>query len=112
MASKTAFISERYYSGIGNLDKRQHIEMNPGKEGGAAMIVTKHGIKVVAYVHTADGLKDVDEELTPEQRKKLANHIKCTWLNHLYRGKAVFFPEEEGPGDERTDCHGPCGASQ
>ena len=71
------------------------------------MIVTKHGIKVVAYVHTADGLKDVDEELTPEQRKKLADHIKCTWLNHLYRGKAVFFPEEEEPEDERTDCHGP-----
>ena len=58
------------------------------------MIVTKHGIKVVAYVHTADGLKDVDEDLTPEQRKKLADHVKCTWLNYLYRGKAVFFPEE------------------
>lgn len=62
------------------------------------MIVTKHGIKVVAYVHTADGLKDVDEELTPEQRKKLADHVKCTWLNHLFRGKAVFFPAEEGEG--------------
>lgn len=101
MASKTAFISEGYFSGNGNRDKRRHIEMNPGKEGGTAMIVTKHGIKVVAYVHTADGLKDVDEELTPEQRKKLANHIKCTWLNHLYRGKAVFYPEEKGPEDER-----------
>ena len=64
------------------------------------MIVTKHGIKVVAYVHTAEGLKDVDEELKPEQRKKLAAHVKCTWLNHLYRGRAEFFPAEEEAAEQ------------
>lgn len=67
----------------------------------AAMITTKHGIRVVAYVHTAEGLKDVDE-LSPAQRKTLADHVLCTWMNEIYRGKAIFFSageREESAGD-------------
>lgn len=57
------------------------------------MIVTKSGIKVVAYVHTAEGLKDVDE-LNAEEKTRLGQQITCTWLNALYAGKAEFYVDE------------------
>ena len=87
------------------------------------MIVTKSGIRVISYVHTERGLVDCDE-LTPEEKVKAATAIKLKWCNELYRGKAVFeveaspspaaaaAPSPAGGGKERTDCHGPFGASQ
>ena len=63
------------------------------------MLVTKSGIKVVSYVHTADGLKDFDE-LAPEDKARAATEIALTYLNTLYRGKAVFERMEEDPNEE------------
>ena len=50
-------------------------------------------IKVVEYVHTAEGVKPV-EALGAEQREKFRRWLLCTWLNGLYLGKAVaYYPE-------------------
>ena len=53
------------------------------------MLVTKNGIRVVSYVHTERGLIDFDD-LAPEEQARAATAIKQTYLNELYRGKAVF----------------------
>lgn len=58
------------------------------------MIVTKHGIKVVSYVHTERGLVDCDE-LTPEEKARLGTAIMLTYCGELYRGKATFEVAEE-----------------
>ena len=58
-------------------------------------IITKHGIKVVSYVHTARGLVDCDE-LTPEEKMRLGTELKKRWLNELFRGRAVFYEAEDG----------------
>lgn len=63
------------------------------------MLVTKSGIKVIRYVHTEQGLADIDD-LTPEQKTEAATKIALTYLNELYRGKAVF--EAEGGADRRV----------
>lgn len=64
-------------------------------------------IRVVEYVHTAEGVKPV-EALGPEEREKFRRWLMCTWFNGLYIGKAVAYYREPG----ETDCNGPCGASQ
>lgn len=56
-------------------------------------------IKAVSYVHVGDKLVNTDN-LNDEQRMKLAKWLKCTYLNSLYQGKAIFFdPDEEGKGE-------------
>ena len=53
-------------------------------------------IRVIEYVHTAEGVKPV-EELGAEERERLRRWILCTWLNGLYVGKAVaYYPEASG----------------
>ena len=51
-------------------------------------------IKTVSYVHVGDRLVNT-EDLDQEQKRKLANWLKVTYLNTLYQGKAVFRVEEE-----------------
>lgn len=67
------------------------------REGARALaLVTKHGIRVVRYVHTDRGLVDV-EELTPNQKMKLAVAIQKTIITELYRGDPrgkITFPDE------------------
>ena len=50
-------------------------------------------IRVVEYVHTAEGVKPV-EALGPEEREKFRRWLLCTWLNGLYLGKAVAYYQE------------------
>lgn len=52
-------------------------------------------INVVSYVHVGDQLVNT-ADLNPEQKRRLATWIKCTYLNALYEGKAKFYPVEEG----------------
>ena len=52
-------------------------------------MTTKHGIHVVSYVHTADGLVNF-EDLTQEQQAEAATKIKTEYMNTLYAGKATF----------------------
>ena len=51
-------------------------------------------IKVISYVHVGDKLVNT-EDLTPEQRQRLANWLKAEWLNGLFQGRAVFRPAED-----------------
>ena len=57
------------------------------------MLTTKDGIKVISFVHTERGLVNVDE-LAPEEKARAATQIALTYLNELYRGKAVFEAEK------------------
>lgn len=52
-------------------------------------------IKVVSYVHVGDQLVCTDD-LDPEQKRRLATWLKCTYLNALYEGRAKFYPMEDG----------------
>lgn len=54
-------------------------------------------IKVISYVHVGDQLVCTDD-LDPEQKRRLATWLKCTYLNALFEGKAKFYPVE---GDEK-----------
>jgi hypothetical protein len=74
-------------------------------------------IRVVEYVHTAEGVKPV-EELGPEEREKFRRWLLCTWLNVLFAGKAVAYYRDGGTdsstplgmtGDGRTDSSAPLG---
>ncbi len=56
------------------------------------MLVTKDGIKVVRLIHTERGLVDMDD-LAPEEKARAATAIMLTYMNELYRGKAVFTAE-------------------
>lgn len=51
-------------------------------------------IRVISYVHVGDELVEVSQ-LNAEQKKELATWLKCTYLNHLFAGQAVFRPAEE-----------------
>lgn len=51
-------------------------------------------INTVAYVHTDAGLVSTDE-LSAEQRKKLATELKLEYLNNLFSGEAAFTAAEE-----------------
>ena len=51
-------------------------------------------INTVAYVHTDAGLVSTDE-LSAEQRKKLATELKLEYLNNLFSGEADFTAAEE-----------------
>lgn len=52
-------------------------------------MTTKHGITVVSYVHTDQGLV-IFEDLTQEQKKKAATELKLRYMNALYAGQATF----------------------
>lgn len=55
-------------------------------------------IKAVSFVHIGDKLVNTDN-LNDEQRRRLATWLKITYLNTLFRGKAIFFesaPSENG----------------
>lgn len=54
----------------------------------------KAKIKAVSYVHVGDRLVNTDE-LTEEQRRKLAVWLKTTYLNTLFEGRAVFYDPNE-----------------
>lgn len=51
-------------------------------------------IRVISYVQVGEELVEV-ERLNAEQKKELATWLKCTYLNHLFAGQAVFRPMEE-----------------
>lgn len=51
-------------------------------------------INTVTYVHTDAGLVSTDE-LSAEQRKKLATELKLEYLNNLFSGEAAFTAAEE-----------------
>ena len=52
-------------------------------------------IKVIEYVHTADGGLVRVDQLGPEQKQKLDCWIVKTWVNTLYQGRAeVYYPED------------------
>lgn len=46
-------------------------------------------IRVVEYVHTAEGVKPV-EALGPEQYEAFRQWLGCSWLNEIFRGRAAF----------------------
>lgn len=55
-------------------------------------------IKTVSFVHIGDRLVNTDD-LNDEQHRRLATWLKMTYLNTLFRGKAIFFesaPSENG----------------
>lgn len=59
-------------------------------------------IRVEAYV-TVNGVETNVDDLTPEQRHKLSIWLKTTYLNALWRGKAVFFEQvTKETGEEPT----------
>ena len=67
-------------------------------------------IKVIEYVHTADGELVRVDQLGPEQYEKFRRWLGCTYLNELYRGRAEFYyPETAGDGlrfcGETTGAH-------
>ena len=47
-------------------------------------------IKTVSYVHVGDRLVCTDE-LTQEQRVRLATKLKVEWMNAMFRGQAEFY---------------------
>ena len=53
--------------------------------------VTK--IKAISFVRVGEELVEVSK-LTPEQKVELATWLKCTYLNNLFAGQAVFKPAE------------------
>jgi len=61
-------------------------------------------ITVVEYVRDAEGREVRVDELGPEQYEAFRQWLGCSWLNELFRGRAVF-----GSGDGGTDCHSPAG---
>lgn len=57
------------------------------------MAKEKRKIRAVSYVHVGDRLVCTDA-LTQGQKQQLATWIKVTYLNALFAGKAVFYPNE------------------
>lgn len=49
----------------------------------------KRKIRTVSYVRVNGELVETSQ-LTPEQKGRLADWLKVTYLNHLYAGKAEF----------------------
>ena len=53
--------------------------------------LTIKDIRVISYVHVGEELVNT-EELTEEQRRRMATELAAEWLNGLFRGQAVFRP--------------------
>lgn len=58
-------------------------------------------IRVEAFCHVGDKLVNVDD-LTQEQKVRLATELKKRYLNELFRGRAVFYEEGEQPPELRA----------
>lgn len=58
-------------------------------------------IRVEAYI-TVGGVETNVDALTKEQKAKLSGWLRVTYLNELFRGKAVFYTSEEGRADEKN----------
>lgn len=54
----------------------------------------KRKIKVISYVQVGEELVETSR-LTPEQQRELGTWLKCTYLNQLFAGEAVFRPAGE-----------------
>ena len=52
--------------------------------------LTMAEIKTVSYVHVGDRLVCTDE-LTQEQKVRLATKLKVEWMNAMFRGQAEFY---------------------
>ena len=52
-------------------------------------------IQVISYAHVGERLVPTDE-LTDEQRRRLATALATEWLSGLFRGQAVFCPAAGG----------------
>lgn len=50
----------------------------------------KFEIKAVSYVHVGDKLVCTDD-LTQEQKRRLATELKLKWMNALFAGQAEFY---------------------
>lgn len=65
-------------------------------------------IKVVSYVRVGGELVNT-EDLSPERKRELATWLTCTYMNHLFAGKATFHPASSAPecpaGAERIYLH-------
>ena len=59
------------------------------------MAARREKIKVVSYVHVGETTVNT-EELTQDQRRRLATELTLRWLNELYRGTAEFYTRAEG----------------
>lgn len=57
-------------------------------------------IRTESYIYVGEELVRFDD-LTPEQKRKAATQIKLTYLNELFRGRAVFTAETEEESGER-----------
>lgn len=51
----------------------------------------KKKIKCISYCYVGDELVCTDD-LNEEQKERLAVGLQVTWMNELFRGKAVFSP--------------------
>ena len=71
------------------------VEPRPHTNGGKVMsvVIENDGRNTLCPDITPRG--EIDD-LTPEQKVKLANWIKLTWCSALYQGKAEFFLAEDG----------------
>ncbi len=47
-------------------------------------------IKVIEYVHTAEGGVCRVDELGPEQYEAFRQWLGCSWMNEIFRGRAAF----------------------
>lgn len=52
-------------------------------------------IRVEAFVRTADGGEINIDELSPEKREEVGSQLLVTYMNALFRGKAVFRTETQ-----------------
>lgn len=51
-------------------------------------------ITVISYVRRQNGEKVRVDELSKEERCKVANQLRTIWFNELYKGVAVFHAAE------------------
>ena len=58
------------------------------------MMAKKQKIKAVSYVHVGDKLVNTDD-LNDEQRRRLAIWLTITFLNTLFKGKAIIYCGDE-----------------
>ena len=52
-------------------------------------------IKTVSYIHVGDKLVCTDD-LDADMKKRLGTWINLKWYSEIYRGKARFWPLEDG----------------
>jgi len=70
-------------------------ERNTLWNGEVGYLAKQKEIRTVSFVHKGNQLVNTDS-LEAEERKKLANWLKNTYLNALFRGKARFFESDSG----------------